>query len=199
MFAVFSKDATQGTLSSPGDWTDIYEDAIVAVRTLFSYKIAGASESGPYTFSSDDSDTMAVGIVSYSGVDPNDPIVCTTTNVGNDEYPMCLACTTDVTNTVVIRAMGADDVDYTAGSNYPSAHTGRFTVPSTDNNNNIHCALADVTQAGIGTTGDANFTMTAGEQWVTLTAALKPAVTGGADGAVYFSVNNNVLTAFICA
>lgn len=175
--AVFTHDSSSGTLSSPADWTDLFSTLSTGGSTLLvSYKIAESGESGSYTFSSTDSDQLACGIARFSGVDTSNPINSqSNTNTGNNQYPECLASTTTVENTLVLRIMGADDDDYSTPGNYPSGHTGAFTVQSTGRYGETHCAMAYVKQASAGSTGTASFSMTRGEQWGTITVTLTPA------------------------
>jgi len=177
LLAVFTHDSSSGTLESPSDWTDLIPSTSTGASTLLiSYKIATASEPSSYTFSSSDSDQLAVGIARFSGIDTNNPIDCqSSTNTGNSNAPQALACTTTISDTLVVRMMGADDDDYITPGNYPSGHTGAFTVRSTGTSFQTHCAMAYVIQTSIGSTGTADFSMTASEQWGTLTVALRPA------------------------
>ncbi len=177
LLAVFTHDSTSGTLSSPSGWTDLIPSTSTGGSTLLiSYKIATASESSSYTFSSTDTDQLAVGIARFSGVDTSNPIDCqSNTNTGNSNAPQALACTTTISDTLVVRMMGADDDDYSTPGNYPPGHTGIFTVQSTGSFGEAHCAMAYVIQTSIGSTGTADFSMTANEQWGTLTVALRSA------------------------
>jgi len=175
LVALFTKDATTGTLSSPGDWTDVCELSTGASRFMVAYKLAGSGESGPYTFSSDDSDQMACGIARITGADTTTPINAqSSTNTGNTNAPQCLEAITDADDCLVLRCMGADDDDYSSGNNYPSGHTGRFTVQATGSYGETHCALATNSQASAGGTDTADFAMTAAEQWGTITLAITP-------------------------
>jgi len=175
LFAIFSKDAAGGVLSSPAGWTDLGEGSTGASRVLFSYKIATASEPTMYMFTSTDSDQMCVGVSRLSGVDQNDPIdVYSSLNTGNDAAPTCPTVDTGALGTTILRAMGADDDDYSTPGNYPGGHTAIFTVQSTGSNGEAHCALAYTTQSDPGATGAASYNMTAAEQWGAMTVVLKP-------------------------
>lgn len=175
LFAVFSKDSTVGVLSSPSGWTDLGEGSTGSSRVLFSYKIASSSEPATYTFTSTDSDQMCIGVARFSGVDTSDPIdVYSPINTGNTNSPTCPTVTTTASNATILRAMGADDDDFSEPSNYPNGHLGIFTAQSTGAFGETHVALAYTTQTNAGSTGTADYSMTANEQWGTMTVALKP-------------------------
>ena len=175
LFAVFSKDDRAGVLSSPSGWTDLGEGSTGGSRILFTYKIATASEPATYTFTSTDSDQMCVSVARFSGVDPSDPIdVYSSLNTGNDAAPTCPTVDTGASETTILRAMGADDDDYSTPGNYPGGHVGIFTSQSTGSNGEAHCALAYTTQSSPGATGAASYSITAAEQWGTMTVVLKP-------------------------
>jgi len=176
LVSTFTHDSASGTLSSPTGWTDFFSTLSTGGSTfLCSYKIAAASEPSTYTFASTDSDQLAVGIVRISGVDTYNPINAqSSTNTGSSNSPNCLSTTTTKNNTLVLRLMSADDDDYGFGSNYPSGHTGIYTVQSTGSNGETHTAVAYKVQTSASSTDSANFFMTAGEQWGTITVAINP-------------------------
>ena len=175
LFAAFSKDSSFGLLNSPAGWTDLREGSTGTSRVLFSYKIATLSEPATYTFTSTDSDQMCVGITRFSGVDSSDPIdVFSSFSSGTTSSPICPIVTTSVSNTTILRVMGADDDDYTEPGNYPLGYSGIFTAQSTGNNGETHSTLAYLTQQNAGSTGTASFSLTANEEWGAITVALKP-------------------------
>ncbi|MHA1290103.1 MAG: LamG-like jellyroll fold domain-containing protein, partial [Candidatus Thorarchaeota archaeon] len=175
LFAVFSKNSKDGLLSSPAGWTDLGEGSTGKSRVLLSYKIATSSEPATYTFMSTDSDQMCVGVSRFSGVDSNDPIdAYSSIDTGNSNSPTCPTVTTTISNTTILRVMGATDDAYIEPSNYPSGYTGIFTVQSTGASGETHGALAYLTEVNEGSTGIASFSLTGNDQWGAMTVALKP-------------------------
>ncbi|MHA1286722.1 MAG: LamG-like jellyroll fold domain-containing protein, partial [Candidatus Thorarchaeota archaeon] len=93
---------------------------------------------------------------------------------GNSNSPTCPTVTTTISNTTILRVMGAVDDDYIEPSNYPSGYTGIFTVQSIGASGETHGALAYLKEVNVGSTGIASFSLTANEQWGAMTVALKP-------------------------
>jgi len=175
LFAAFSKDSNLGLLSSPTGWIDLREGGTGTSRVLFSYKIATSAEPATYTFTSTDSDQMCVGIARFSGVDSSDPIdVYSSLNTGVSNSPICPTVTTTVSNTTILRVMGADDDDYSEPGNYPSGYNGIFTAQATGTWGETHSTMAYLTQQNAGSTGTASFSLTASEEWGAMTVTLKP-------------------------
>lgn len=176
LVSTFSHDSTSGSLDSPPGWSDFFPSFSTDGSTfLCSYKIATASEPATYTFTSTDSDQLAVGIIRISGGNTTNPINAqSSTNSGSSNSPNCPSTTTTNDNTLVLRLMGADDGSYSSGSNYPSLHTGVYTAQSTGSFGETHTAVAYIVQASAGSTGSANFSMTESEEWGTITVAINP-------------------------
>ena len=178
MVAIMSTDGGGETLGAPGDWTPIEGPAGTNHTSRSWYKIAGASEAGPYTFTVGSTEEIVVGILRISGADQSNPIdVSTTPNTGTVVSPLAFAENTTVGNTLILRYFGADDNDITQDSGYPSGHTGVYVRASTGSGNGkTSSGVAYTTQAPIAWTGTATFTnaLTATEEWSAVTIAIKP-------------------------
>ena len=189
LVAIMFTDGGGETLGAPADWTPITGNTGGGHTSRSWYKIAGASEAGPYTFTVSSTEEIVIGILRISGADPSNPIhTKSSTNTGTSNSPDALALTTTVADTLILRYFGADDNDITQDSGYPSSHTGVYVRASTGSGNGkTSSGVAYTAQAGIGTTGTAAFTLTASnEDWSTLTIAIKGPAT-----ALYRSVGTD--------
>ena len=193
LVAIMSTDGGGRTLGSPADWTPITVNSPSGFgHTSRSwYKIAGASEAGPYTFTVvTTNEEIVIGILRISGADPSNPIDdSSTANTSSGSFsPIASAATTTVADTLILRYFGADDDDITQDSGYPSSHTGVYVRGSGASANETSSGVAWDTQASIGTTGTATFTnaLTASEQWSAVTIAIKGPAT-----ALYRSVGTD--------
>lgn len=193
LLAAVSTDGSV-TFNTPAGWTLINQGqtpqgatppmgANIATLAVF-YKVAGASEPSSYTFTWSDnqgvSGQQAAGaILRYSGIDTSDPINASNVGTGTNANPTAPSVTTDVNGAMIVRIYGADDSDM-SGTPYPSGHTGRLNIrSSTTFYGDCSLGVADVVQSTAGSTGSAQFQMSASEEWRAVTVALTPAIAQG--------------------
>ena len=185
LVAIMSTDGGGETLGAPGDWTPIQGPAGANHTSRSWYKVAGASEAGPYTFTVGSSEEIVVGILRISGADQSSPIDDSSTpNSVTGVSPLAFALNTTVSDTLILRYFGADDNDITQDSGYPGSHTGVYVRGSAGGNNQTSSGVAYTTQAPIGWTGTATFTnaLTSSEEWSAVTIAVKPPVSAAITG-----------------
>ncbi|NKB33377.1 MAG: DUF11 domain-containing protein [Pseudomonadales bacterium] len=107
----------------------------------------------------------------------------------NSLTPTSPAVTTTIADTVVLRVAGFDDDDITIDlSPVIAGHTDITQDESSSTGGNSSAAGAYVSQAGVGSSGTDNFTLTVAEQAVAFTMALPPGIPpfscSGLDGSI---------------
>lgn len=180
LVAIMGTDGDGETLGTPGGWTAITGNIGINHTSRSWYKIAGASEPSSYTFTVSSSESIVCGILRISGHDPSNPIDLSGTATGSSNAPTCPDVTTTVADTLVLRYFGADDDDITQDSGYPSLHTGVYVRGSLELFGETSSGVAYTTQASLGATGTAAFSMTASEDWSAVTIAVIPQCDSGA-------------------
>ena len=134
------------------------------------YKIAGGAEPSLYTFTSDSGSRFYIALLRYDGHDPASPIHASAiANSAGSTTPTSPDITTTVDGCKILRLFGADDDDtpYTV----PVGHTERYNGVSGTGIPTTGGAGADADQATAGSTGTAQFTMNASEEWRAATIA----------------------------
>lgn len=164
------------TVSAPAGWTLVSRlQSGSAVGLGVWWKIAGASEPGTYAFSWTGTERAYGWTMHFTGANSSSPINAFTTNVGTSASPACLATTTSVANTLVVRIGGFDAGDITTDSPGLSAHTA-ITMDRSDSGSTSASGGAGYRKVGaVGTTGTSNFALTNSQEFVTFTIAIAPA------------------------
>jgi type II secretory pathway pseudopilin PulG len=178
--AVVDADATT-TLSAPAGWTLVgrIKDSTNTVTTGVWWKFATASEASSYQFTWTGSRKAYAWITRFTGVEPSAPINVSSTTAGASasSTPSSPSVTTTVANAMVVRIGGFDDGDVNVDNAGVSGHT-TLTADESDAGasatNPVSGAAAYVLRASAGSTGTANFTLAASEEFVTFTIALRP-------------------------
>jgi hypothetical protein len=195
LVAIMSTDGGGETLTAPGDWTMITSGVGTGHTSRSWYKIAGASETGPYTFLVGSNETIVIGILRISGTLQSDPIDFTPTpSTGTSATPTSPSEITTVADTLILRYFGADDDDITQDSGYPSPHTGVYVRGSLNGSNETSSGVAYTTQAAAGPTGTAAFSLNASEEWSAVTIAVKPAAEISSSGNQVFAIGQGATT-----
>jgi hypothetical protein len=170
--------ATDGdnSASSPG-WTEISQNS-QSTSAYFGcfYKIAGASEPSSYTFDLTSSEQVYAFILRITGHDSSNPIdvdgAATGTTIG--AIVPCPAVTTLTDDCLILRMWGIDDDDIFVDGGYPYGHTGITCDKSASLAGTCAGQASYKTQATAGDTGTANCDITADEEYVAVTVAIKP-------------------------
>ena len=182
LIGVVVTDDIAGTFTPPSGWTEIDSGTADPGGTADQvtlgawYKIAGDPEPASYTWSWTNPQTVYAFIVRITGHDSSNPINVFGVATGNSITPTCPDVTTTVANTLVLRIFGANWAQVTVDGGYPSGHTGITVDVSGDPSQIGQCSggAAYQTQAAIGATGTAAFTMTGAHEWRALTVVIAP-------------------------
>ncbi len=186
--AVVTDGDTKYLLSPPAGegWTIIDLDYYNGNATTgVWWKFADASESPSHQFSWEDYQQAYGWIMRFTGHDPITPIDVSAGQGGSSSSPECPSVTTTVANTLIVRIGGFDDDDITEDNPGLSGHTA-ITMDRSNTGQQGTCAggAGYVQQPAIGDSGTSNFSLTAQEQYRTVTIAIAPAAGGGGGGSV---------------
>ena len=134
------------------------------------YRVADGTEPARYTFTwSSDEDAIGV-IIRYQGIDTTSPIDASATSHGSSANPVAPTVTTTAADAVVIRLVSTNDDEVVTA---PGGHVRRYDLKTDSTGGDASSANADTTQASIGATGTASFTIPTSEAWTTTTIALR--------------------------
>ncbi len=156
-----SGGSTSGnTISTPSGWTKYANRQGHAAYYKIGTDAGGGNEAASYQFTGN-SENWAGVIIRVSGFDSSDPI-SGTPGLGHstsNATPVFPATTPDEDNTLVIRAVGADNDEVSATAWVPSGHSKIASGGSTQNNNDCAFAAAtlDASPASGVSTGTATF------------------------------------------
>ena len=190
--AVATDGGVSQQISAPSGWTlinrgsDSGDNATLGVW----WKPAGASEPANYTFTwTGANNEEAYGwIMRFTSHLSGAPINASAIYSGSSSSPECPSVTTTVANTMIVRVGGFDDDDITVDSPGLTGHTAITMDRDRIGSVGICSGGAGyIQQAAIGASGTSTFSLTASEQYVTVTFAIAPApaadigaVSGGA-------------------
>lgn len=180
MIASLGSASADATFTSSG-WTSIIRTNNTTLVTVQSfYKVAGASEAGPYTFDTGTSGSRLAGaITTYRGVSNASPVDLSgggSTGTGTANV-LAGTITTTVSRTRVIGAFAIDDANprtYTFSSPNTTM-TERADVSSSHAViSDVSVAMGDISQAAAGATGNQTAVASGTGRWAGHQIALKP-------------------------
>lgn len=170
--------ATDGNtaITPPAGWTVInIADQSGAVSFGVWWKVAGASEPGNYTFIWSGGSEQVVGwIMRFTGHDPVNPINTSATTGGSSDTPSSPSVTTTVDNALILRLGAFDDDDTTPGAPGLPGHTVINMRDSGQGPSTVSGGSGYIMQATAGISGTSSFSLTAAEQYVTITIGIAP-------------------------
>ena len=176
--AVVTDGETTTQILPPGGegWTEIdLDESGNAVTLGVWWKLADALESPTHQFTWTNNFQQAYGLIMrFTGHDPSDPINDSEVEIGNSSTPISPSVTTTVANTLILRLGAFDDDDIIVANTGLSGHTDITMDKSSSIGNPCSGGAGYVPQAAIGDSGTSNFSLTAGEQHVTVTVAIAP-------------------------
>jgi hypothetical protein len=175
--AIVVGNATGATFSPPAGWTLLSTPSNgTTVKLGVWWKIAGGAEPSNYTFTWTTSQRAYGWIMRFTGADASSPInAFATNNAGASSTPTCLAATTTVQNTMVLRIGGFDDDDVsTDNSGIPNYTTITMDLSNTSGGSPVSGGAAYARLPAAGTTGQVNFSLSGAEEFVTFTIAIAP-------------------------
>jgi hypothetical protein len=110
----------------------------------------------------------------FSGNHPTSPINAFSSSTGSSASATCPAVTTTVENAMILRLGGFDDDDITVDSAGIAGYTTITMDKSDASTTSASGGAAHATLGAIGSSGTANFALTASEEYVTFSVALAP-------------------------
>ena len=174
--AVATDGNNTSSLAPPAGWNVInVADRGGQVTFGVWWKLAGASESGTYTFSWSSGERAYGWIMRFTGHDPANPINVDTNDTGSAASPSSPSVTSTVDNTLILRLGGFDDDDISAGDPGLSGHTAINMGDSGNGNSTASGGSGYVLQPTAGASDTSSFTLSANEDYVTVTLAIAPA------------------------
>ena len=184
LYAFLARDNSSAAdaVTAPSGWTKLGSSEIDnGTFTAGIYRkviVTASGEPSNYTWSWGSSEKALAWIVRITGADTTTPEDATpSNNTGNSITPRALAVTTTTADTLLLACGGKSDkvVDnWTA----PSGMTEFFDLVTTGGGaGSAHCSAgaAEVNQAGIGSTGNKDFTILAIKDWVTFLIVIRSA------------------------
>lgn len=164
-----------GTLGAPAGFTALHAQLSDGTYTYRPYYKIASSESGNYTFTTNNVDQIIGAVIRVIGADQNNPIDVVGSNTGTGASIIAPSVTTTVDNAKIFRFFGLDDNDFTTDTGYPGGHTGLFMRGTSGANGRVSMGAAHATQTSLGTTGTASFTIdVTNEAWGASTVAVAP-------------------------
>lgn len=167
------------THAAPTGWDEVQQTQNGSVCTLSVWeKIAGDSEAADYAFTWSTNEEGAGGIMRFNNVDQTTPIDISASGTGTDGSPVAPTVTTTVIDTMIVRFFGADDDDLNTDTDdtFPTDNVGMQVEKSSATAGSCSGAASREPQEAIAATGTATFDLTATEEWVGITVAIRLAV-----------------------
>jgi prepilin-type N-terminal cleavage/methylation domain-containing protein len=156
-------------------WTQIAHNSSGNVTLGVWWKLAGASESLTHRFTWGSNEECYAWMMRFTGHDPASPIHVSAVNGGTSGSPTSPSVTTTLANTMILRLGGFDDDDITVDDPGLPGHTAITMDGSGTGWGTCSGGAGYARQAAIGASGISNFTLTASEQYRTVTLAIAPA------------------------
>jgi hypothetical protein len=174
--AVATDGNNTSSLAPPAGW-NVVNVAERSGKVTFGvwWKIAGASESNSYTFNWSNNEQAYGWIMRFTGQDPASPINVDSMSTGKSASPPSPSVTTTVADTLILRLGGFDNKRITAGVPGLSGHTAINMNSSNGGASSASGGSGYVLQAATGDSGASSFTLTGGEEYVTVTIAIASA------------------------
>ena len=178
LIAVIATDGNlSDTMSAPTGWNPIiliHQNDRVTLGVW--WKLATASESSSYNFTWTGYQQAYGWIMRFTGHDPTNPINDWSSFGDTSNLPEAKKVTTTVPDTLILRLGGFDDDDIIATDD--SGMAGHTTITmdrsTTGNNGTTSGGAAYEMHSTVGDTLDAPFTLSASEEYVTVTIAIAP-------------------------
>ena len=187
LIAVVTTDGNQSaSLAPPGGqgWTALDVSQEGSAVTLGAWwKLAGASEPASHTWTWGGSEAAYGHMTRITGHDTATPIEVSAIGGGSSANPTAPALTVTFPGSLILRIGGFDDNDITVGDAGIATHATITMDDSGAGNNNSSSGAAWSLRGGSSSVSTADFTLTATEQWRTISLAVTPEpLAGGACG-----------------
>jgi hypothetical protein len=174
--AVVTDGDTTASLAAPAGWNIItVADRSGEVTLGVWWKLATAAESSSYAFNWTNSEQAYGWIMRFSGHDPANPVNGNASNVGSSASPSTPSVTTTIDDSLILHIGGFDDDDITAGD---PGLLGTTAINMNDSGNGpatVSGGSGYVLQQAAGNSAASSFTLTATEEFVSVTIGIAPA------------------------
>ncbi len=164
------------TISPPGGegWTQIAQNANGLTLGVW-WKTAGAFESPSHEFTWSGNERSYAWIMRLTGHDPTSPIHASTVAGGASASPTCPSLNVSIASSLVLRVGGFDNDDIVVDNPGLSGHTPITMDESSATGGSCSGGAGHRFLAAPGPSGTADFSLTAAQQWRTVTVAIAPA------------------------
>jgi Tfp pilus assembly protein PilX len=174
--AVVIDGENKPAISAPAGWTLVdHESTSKQVTMDVLWKTASATEPASYDFSWVKSQEAYGWIMRFSGQDAADPVAASSSGGGSSTAPVSPAVTATSPGSLILRIGGFDDDDITPGNPGVTGHTPINMGKSGTGANSASGGAAYTIQATSGDSGTSNFSLTANEDYRSVTIAISPA------------------------
>lgn len=177
LIAAVVTDANE-TISTPGgeSWVQLDQGTGVSRVTLgVWWKLADASESSSHRFTWGSNEEAYGWIMRFTGHDLSSPINTSgISSGGNTNSPPSPSVTTTVANSLILRIGGFDDDDITVNNTGLNGHSTITMDESSSGNGTCAGGAGYLVLPAIGASGASNFSLTAQEQYRSVTIAIAP-------------------------
>lgn len=176
LIAAMAVDGQRDNLAAPAGWTGPISEESPVSKSHFGvwWKIATAAEGSSYTFTWGSNEQAYGWIMRFTGHDPATPIHQFVVGGGTSQTPISPVVTTTISDTMILRLGGFDDDDITVDDSGISGHTTITMDKSGSSASSASGGAAYVLQPSVGVSETANFTLTAREEYRTVTIAIAP-------------------------
>ncbi len=174
LIAVVVTDGNETILPPGGEgWAQIAHNTNSLTLGVW-WKLAGSSESSSHEFTWGSNEQAYGWMMRFTGHDALVPIHVSAVDGGKSSVPVCPAVTTTVDNCLILRLGGFDDDDIVVDSPGLTGHTA-VTMDESGSGGGTCSGGAGYVNLGVaGSSGTADFWLTASEQWRTVTVAIAP-------------------------
>ena len=138
------------------------------------WKIAGASEPSNYAITWSNSERAYGWVMRFTGHNSTNPIEASAVANGSSSSPISPEVSTSVDECLILRLGGFDHNDITVDSTGITGHADITMDESNSNSSSASGGAAYVNQTTAGASGTSSFTLTASEQYRTVTIAIAP-------------------------
>jgi hypothetical protein len=174
--AVAADGSVESTITPPAGWNVAHVSSQGGKITFgVWWKLAGASESGTYSFTWSGNRQAYGWIMRFTGHDSAVPINAVANTAGSATTPESPSVTSTVDNTLILRLGGFDDDDINAGDPGLTGHTAINMADTGNGPSTASGGAGYVLQPTAGASGTSSFALTASEEYVTVTLAIAPA------------------------
>ena len=178
LIAVMVTDGEQKNEMTQSDGWTLIDHGVESKQVSMDvwWQLAGSSEPAQYAFGWAKSQEAYGWIMRFTGHDPGNPINSSANDDGKSAAPTSPSVNTTVANAMILRIGGFDDDDITDGVPGLSGHTAITMDKSGFGNGTASGGAGYTIQASAGSSSTSSFSLSATEEYRTVTIAITPAL-----------------------